>query len=184
VPVFGGLPSGAMLRVVGFDRIALADAAGRAEFRDLLPGWYDVEIASPLEDSLRVPGTKRRMIVRADVVSVVQARVRSDETARENACPDQRSLPILGGELFSGVTPLAGATLTLLPTRPLTGNDLLLTTQDRTDSRGRFRLCGLRLGETFVVKIKTADGAVEERRLRLDAMPAGRLHWMTIVLPP
>ncbi|MDB4886501.1 MAG: TonB-dependent receptor plug [Gemmatimonadetes bacterium] len=152
-----------------------ADDAGRFRFDSLVPGRYALNFFTPTLDSLELVLPDHEVILEAGGRQRVQLGLPSPATLRAAACPGL-TLPPGQGAVVGTVTdatserPIAGASV-LVVWRELSvdRSTLGVVNQERrgavrTDSLGRYRLCGVPWGESLVVQAQDSSwfsGAVD-----------------------
>jgi hypothetical protein len=139
------------------------DAKGQFAFDDLPPGAYVVALESPLLDSLELPLPPTTVVLLPGERRHIALAVPSGATLRTLACPDV--------DLSPGIGAVAGRAYDALDGKALRGASLVIgwteTTVDRatfratnvrqgagvkTDSLGRFRICGVPTGTYLDVR--------------------------------
>jgi len=161
--------SGAYVALMGTTRAAVTDTGGRFAIAGMLLGAYTAEVHTPILDEIDAVNQTR--LVFTDSVTPHFIRVPSSQQIRTKLC-GQLKLPMTG--IVVGNVALRGAGSIPPWTRvfgewnesgvnnaaaAVTNPDRWI--ESRTDSSGRFRICGLPINTTLLVRAVVDDASVE-----------------------
>jgi hypothetical protein len=158
---------------------AVADRRGRYRFERLPPGSYALGVTSPLLDSLEYGGPATRAEVASGRTTQMELGTPSRATLQARACPGA-ALPDGSGALLGRVTstetdtPLVGARIAVAWTELAIDSAAQQVTSGQraarvtTDDDGRFRMCGVPMGEWLVVQVQHEGRAGAVVRTSID----------------
>ena len=149
---------------------AIADRRGQYRFERLVPGSYAVGVTSPFLDSLEYGGPATRVALAPGRTAHADLGTPSRGVLQARACP--------GAALADGAGVLLGRVTSTESDRPLAGaqvavawSELAIDTAAQqvtsgqraarvtTDDDGRYRMCGVPMGEWLVVQVQHAGRA-------------------------
>ena len=140
------------------------DAKGQFTFDDLPPGEYFVALESPLLDSLDLPLPPSAVALAAGERKHIALAVPSGTTLRTLVCPDVVLSPGIGavagrvhdaidGNPLRGVSIIIEWTETTVDPATLHATNVQQGVDVKTDSLGRFRVCGVPSGTYLDVRV-------------------------------
>lgn len=164
-----GPAEGARVELVGLGVTAFADSAGRASFDAVPPGDYILDSTTELQDLLRLP--RERVTVRVRPGGTTRARVTAlpSRNAVNTVCAFNGDAAVVAGVVKrdSITQPWVRVRLTRAE-KDQGGRERFETVRTGwSDTNGRFNLCRIPRGESFVVIARYEDGTEVRKEVQV-----------------